>query len=123
MAEIVLGLATSHTPMLTLRAELWPSYARNDERNPELAVPPHGAVSATLVPRTVPPGTRDPEVADAIRRGYGDVLMDVPVASRFGRFLIEYLIEHDFDVAHMRYVKQPYGGRVARRYPTQQGEL
>src|SRR5256712_3861505 len=49
--------------------------------------------------------------------------MDVPVASRFGRFLIEYLIEHDFDVAHMRYVKQPYGGRVARRYPTKQGEL
>src|SRR2546427_5569341 len=56
-------------------------------------------------------------------RGYGDVPMDVPVASRFGRFLIEYLIEHDFDVAHMRYVKQPYGGGVARRYPTPQGEL
>jgi len=31
MAEIVLGLATSHTPMLTLPAELWPSYARNDD--------------------------------------------------------------------------------------------
>jgi len=79
--------------------------------------------SAPLIPRVVPPGTRDPEVAEAIMRGYGDVSMDVPVASRFGRFLIEYLIEHDFDVAHMRYVKQPYGGRVARRYPTKQGEL
>ena len=44
MAEIVLGLATSHTPMLTLPAELWPSYARNDERNRELAFPPHGLV-------------------------------------------------------------------------------
>src|SRR5262249_57512344 len=33
------------------------------------------------------------------------------------------LIEHDFDVAHMRYVKQPYGGRVGRRYPTPKGEL
>src|SRR5262249_36319811 len=44
MAEIVLGLATSHTPMLTLPAELWSSYARNDERNRELAFPPHGVV-------------------------------------------------------------------------------
>ena len=71
----------------------------------------------------MPPGTRDADVIEAIRRGYGDVAMDVPVASGFGRYLIEYLIEHDFDVAHMRYVKQPYGGRVARRYPTKQGEL
>jgi hypothetical protein len=198
MAEIVLGLATSHTPMLTLSAELWSSYARNDERNPELAFPPDGLVmpykealdsitpeararfrgpaayhaqaeacqraldelssslraakpditviigddqdewffednmpalaiywgdSAPLIPRTMPPGSRDAEVIEAIRRGYGDVPMDVPVASGFGRYLIEYLIEHDFDVAHMRYVKQPYGGRVARRYPTKQGEL
>ncbi len=44
MADIVLGLATSHTPMLTLPAELWPSFAKNDERNPELAFPPHGLV-------------------------------------------------------------------------------
>jgi 3-O-methylgallate 3,4-dioxygenase len=198
MADIVLGLATSHTPMLTLPAELWASYARNDERNPELAFPPHGVVmsykealesispeararfrgtdpyraqaeacqraldelsstlravnpditvivgddqdewffednmpafsvywgeTAPLIPRTMPPGSRDAEVIEAIRRGYGDVPMDVPVASGFGRYLIEYLIEHDFDVAHMRYVKQPYGGRVARRYPTRQGEL
>jgi hypothetical protein len=66
---------------------------------------------------------RDPEIAEAIIKGYGDVAMDVPVASRFGRFLIEYLMEHDVDVAHTRYVKQPYGGRVARRYPTKKGEL
>jgi Catalytic LigB subunit of aromatic ring-opening dioxygenase len=198
MAEIVLGLATSHTPMLTLPAELWASYAKNDERNPELAFPPHGVVmsykealgsispeararfrgtdpyraqaeacqraldelsstlravnpdvtvivgddqdewffednmpalsvfwgdTAPLIPRQMPPGTRDAAVIEAIRRGYGDVPMDVPVASGFGRYLIEYLIEHNFDVAHMRYVKQPYGGRVARRYPTRQGEL
>src|SRR5207245_6364326 len=74
--------------------------------------------TAPLIPRQVPPGTRDPEVIEAIRRGYGDVPMDVPVASAFGRYLIEYLIEHDFDVSHVRYVKQPYGGRIARRYPT-----
>jgi hypothetical protein len=198
MAEIVLGLGTSHTPMLTLPAELWSSYAQNDQKNQELAFPPHGLVmsyqegltardpearakfrgtepyaaqaeacqraldelsstlravnpditviigddqdewffednmpafsvywgdTAPLIPRTMPPGARDPEVIEAIRRGYGDVPMDVPVASGFGRYLIEYLIEHDFDVAHMRYVKQPYGGRVARRYPTTRGEL
>ncbi len=63
-------------------------------------------------------------MAEAVnRRGYGDVAMDVPVASGFGRYLIEYLIDHEFDVAHMRYLEQPYGGRVARRYPTRTGEL
>jgi 3-O-methylgallate 3,4-dioxygenase len=198
MAEIVLGIGTSHTPLLTLPADLWPAYARRDERNPELAYPPHGVVmsygealdavapevraryrgsapfgeqaascqraldelsrtlrdtspditiiigddqdewfyednmpalsvywgdTAPLIPRQVAATSPEREVTEAIRRGYGDVAMDVPVASRFGRFLIESLIERDFDVAHMRYVRQPYGGRVARRYPTRQGEL
>jgi hypothetical protein len=197
MADLVLGIGTSHTPLLSLPPELWPAYARGDETNPELAYPPHGWVMsyqealasvapevrakyqgpdafrtqaetcqralddlsrtlravnpditviitddqdewffednmpalavywgdrAPLIPRQLRPG-QDPRITQAIVRGYGDVAMDVPVASRFGRFLIEYLIEHDFDVAHMRYVKQPYGGRVARRYPTRQGEL
>jgi hypothetical protein len=49
--------------------------------------------------------------------------MDVPVASHFGRYLVEYLGDHDFDVAHVAQVKQPYGGKVARRYPTPDGEL
>ena len=198
MANLILGIATSHTPMLTLPPELWASYAQNDQRNRELAFPPHGQVmsydeglkgvtpeigakyrgeepyraqaeacqraldelsatlravtpditviigddqdewffednmpalsvfwgdTAPLIPRQMPPGTRDAAVIEAIRRGYGDVPMDVPVASAFGRYLIEYLCEHDFDVAHMRYVKQPYGGSIARRYPTRQGEL
>ena len=56
-------------------------------------------------------------------QGFGDVPMDVPVASRFGRFLVEYLCDHDFDVAHLTHVQQPYGGKVARRYPTPDGEL
>src|SRR4051794_25726988 len=55
--------------------------------------------------------------------GYGDVPIDVPVASRFGRFLVEYLCDHAFDVAHLTQVQQPYGGKVARRYPTPDGEL
>jgi 3-O-methylgallate 3,4-dioxygenase len=198
MADIVLGLGTSHTPLLSLPAELWPAYARRDEGNRELAFPPHGLVmpyqealgsvapeiraryrgaeafakqaetcqraldelsrtlresrpditiiigddqdewffednmpalsiywgdTAPLIPRQRPADAADGAIAEAIRRGYGDIAMDVPVASHFGRFLIEYLIEHDFDVAHMRYVRQPYGGRVARRYPTRNGEL
>lgn len=198
MAEIVLGLGTSHTPLLTLPADLWPAYAERDRRNPELAFPPDGLVmsykealaavapevraryrgtqpfreqaercqqsldelsrtlrevqpditivigddqdewfyednmpafavywgeTAPLLPRQPPPSSRDDGVAQAIIRGYGDIPLDVPVASRFGRYLIEYLIEHDFDVAHMTHVRQPYGGRVARRYPTKDGEL
>ncbi len=92
-----------------------------EDNMPALSV--YWGETAPLIPRTMPPGSRDAAVIEAIRRGYGDVAMDVPVASGFGRYLIEYLIEHDFDVAHMRYVKQPYGGSVARRYPTKQGEL
>jgi len=198
MAQIVLGLATSHTPMLALSADLWGSYAQRDAENPELAFPPDGLVmpykealgvvpaetrskyrgtepyaaqaeqcqraldelsatlrstdpdvtivitddqdewffednmpalaiywgdTAPLRPRWMPPNVRDQAVAEAITRGYGDVPMDVPVPSVFGRYLIEYLIEHDFDVAHVRDVKPLYGGRVARRYPTRNGEL
>ena len=198
MAQIVLGLATSHTPMLALSADQWSSYANRDQENRELAFPPDGLVmpyaealasvapevkakfrgpeaypeqsdacqraldqlatslrearpdvtvvitddqdewffednmpalavywgdTAPLRPRYVPQGVRDREVIEAITRGYGDVPMDVPVASGFGRYLIEYLIEHDFDVAHLRYPKDLYGGRVARRYPTKNGEL
>ena len=198
MAEIVLGIGTSHTPLLTLPARLWPVYALADERNRELAYPPHGLVmpyqealehvspevrgkyrgpeafevqatacrraldelsgtlrgvnpdvtvivtddqdewffednmpalsvywgeTAPLIPRQPPRHVQDREVAEAVVRGYGDVPMDVPVASGLGRFLIEYLSEHDFDVAHTRHLQQPYGGRVARRYPTPAGEL
>ena len=44
MAEIVLGLGTSHTPMLTIPAEMWETYAQGDQRIPELAYPPTGQV-------------------------------------------------------------------------------
>ena len=182
MAEIVLGIGTSHTPMLTLPARgCWPAYAERDARNPELAFPPDGLVmsyqdahdyiaadvraryrgpggfhaqaeacqqaldelsstlrgvkpditivigddqdewfyednmptfsvywgeTAPLIPRLAPVSTRDCEPLPRLSlRGYGDIPLDVPVASRFGRFLIEFLIEHDFDVAHMRYAQ------------------
>ena len=36
MAEIVLGLGTSHSPMLSLPAELWGEFAARDKGNPML---------------------------------------------------------------------------------------
>jgi 3-O-methylgallate 3,4-dioxygenase len=196
MAKIVLGIGTSHTPMLSLPPELWPEYARGDQRNPELSFPPHGYVmpfthaeetlkaegksryagtepfeeqaarfkralatlattlqqaepdvtviisddqdewfyehnmprfavywgeSVPLIPRATPPDAS--EISRMIARGYGDTPLEVPVANRFGRHLLEYLCDHDFDPAHITHVQQPYGGRVARRYPTPDGEL
>src|SRR5690349_3888172 len=194
MARIVLGLGTSHTPLLSLPAEMWPEYARNDERNPELSYPPSGQVrpfaeaverlkgtthyagpepfqdqaarfrtaldtlaatlqdtapditiiisddqdewfyehnmprfavywgeSVPLIPRAVPPTATD--MGRRIALGYGDTPLEVPVAAAFGRFLVEYLGDHDFDVAHSTHVQQPYGGKIARRYPTPDGEL
>src|SRR5438034_3631606 len=44
MADLVLGIGTSHTPLLSLPADRGPAYARRDERNPELAFPPEGLV-------------------------------------------------------------------------------
>ncbi|HEY0581517.1 MAG TPA: hypothetical protein VGE94_04995 [Chloroflexota bacterium] len=196
MAKIVLGIGTSHTPLLALPPEMWPEYAKGDERNPELAFPPNGMVmpfpqavetlaaegqsryagpepfkeqagrfkgaldilaetlqsaqpdvtviisddqdewfyehnmprfavywgeTIPLIPRSLVPGAS--EMATRIAQGYGDVPMDVPVHSRFGRYLVEYLGDHDFDIAHMTHAQQPYGGKVARRYPTPDGEL
>src|SRR5687767_4831484 len=40
MAEIVLGIGKSHTPLLSLPPDLWETYAQNDRRNPELLAPP-----------------------------------------------------------------------------------
>src|SRR5437879_5976420 len=36
MAQIVLGLCTSHTPQLSTPAEVWPEHGKNDRRNPWL---------------------------------------------------------------------------------------
>jgi hypothetical protein len=197
MAEIVLGMGTSHTPLLSLAPELWPAYAQRDAANPELAYPPNGWVmsyqegleyipaetrakyqgekafaaqaaafkkaldtlagtlqavkpdvtiiisddqdewfydhnmprfsiywgdTVPLRPRPVAPGG-NPDIAKAMVSGYGDVPMEVPVASQFGRYLLEYLCEHDFDIGYLTHAAKSYGGKVARRYPTKNGEL
>ena len=91
-----------------------------EDNMPALAV--YWGDSAPLVPRKLRTDV-DPETARLIRDGYGDMAMDVPVASAFGRFLVERLVEHEFDVAHFNEVKERYGGRVTYRYPTRTGEL
>ena len=44
MAKIVLGLGTSHSPMLAQPPELWAVHGENDARNKELVFPPEGLV-------------------------------------------------------------------------------
>ncbi len=201
MARIVLGIGTSHTPLLSLPGDRWFEYSQGDLRNPELVFPPDGiamsydeAVSsyvkqdikdrlqdendfavnsarctaaldklaevltavkpdvtvivsddqdewfyddnmpafaiywgdrAPVIPR--PPGPmgaiRSPEMIQLISDGYGDQYVDVEIASPLARYLIEYLMDHDFDIAQMNYVNEQYGGKVARHYPTRDGEL
>jgi len=86
---------------------------------PALAV--YWGQTAPIVPLGAPPGM-NPSTAQLMSAGYGDVAMDVPVASTFGRFLIEHLIAHDIDVSHLNSVEPRYGGTVTRRYPTAAGE-
>jgi 3-O-methylgallate 3,4-dioxygenase len=44
MAEIVLGLGTSHSPVLSMPPEGMPDYAAGDRRNKQLLKPPTGAL-------------------------------------------------------------------------------
>lgn len=79
--------------------------------------------SVPIKPRTLAAGFRDPDIMQSIADGYGDMAMDVPVASDLGRHVIEYMIANDFDVSHFTYLHDTYGGQVARRYPKEHGEL
>lgn len=197
MAEIVLGIGTSHSPMLALDPEDWAHYASRDTGIKELCFPPEGlsmafdeardyvsdeikskprdletfraqaaacqrgiavladtlqevdpdvlvivsddqdewffegnmpslAVywgdSVRIIPRTGPfAGLRQP-AADAVHASNGDAVLDVPVPTDLGRHAIDTLMDSGFDVAHMRYMEQEYGGKITRRYPTRTGE-
>ncbi|PZC47971.1 MAG: OH-DDVA oxygenase/3-O-methylgallate 3,4-dioxygenase [Chloroflexi bacterium] len=191
MAKIVLGIGTSHSPMLSMAKEQWGPYAQVDKLSREggFVTPPDGQVMlyeelekfrrsqpivatidkmcrdevffdqweraqvaiATLgktlrdakpdaviivsddqdellfedvmpslglywgktmriVPRLETPGM--PEAIRSALWGYGDVEMDVPVDHELGAHLIHFLIEHDFDIAHSRYMKEETGGTI-----------
>jgi 3-O-methylgallate 3,4-dioxygenase len=64
----------------------------------------------------------DPQITKLIADGYGDVPLDVPVHARLGRHLIEFLADHDFDVAHFTESAEEHGGRIVRRLPREHGE-
>jgi len=44
LAEIVLGVGTSHSPMLSIPGELWNEYGAEDHERADLAYPPDGRV-------------------------------------------------------------------------------
>ena len=191
MAEIVLGIGTSHSPMLSMPKEQWAPYAETDKFNREggFVAPPDARVllyddleqyrqsqpvAATinkmcredvffeqwdrcqaaitklgetlravepdaviivsddqdellfddmmpslglywgktmrLIPRPEMPGM--PEPIRSALWGYGDVDMEVPVDQELGAHLISYLVDHDFDIAHSRYLKEQPGGVI-----------
>ena len=184
MAEIVLGMGTSHSPMLSMSAEMWPEYAKGDVRIRDLLTVPDGRnttfdellktappdYAQQLTPQTfaaqwadcqrgiqeleqtlkdvrpdtliifgddqdeiffddnmpsvavywgetmkIIPRNPPPTAPPAIRAsawGYGDKEKDFPVDVPLARHLIDYLIEHDFDVAHWRYMRDEYGGTI-----------
>ena len=44
MAQIVLGIGTSHTPLLALPPEMWAEYAKGDRNMTDLVYPPDARV-------------------------------------------------------------------------------
>ena len=186
MAKVVLGIGTSHTPMISTPPDYWGAHGEaNDKRNKELLSHKHdGSVvpydqlleeaggrfdsmvtverfkenydrlqhgiselaktlkevnpdaviivsddqdealfednmpmfqvywgeTAHLLPRKPPPTAPEPTRLSA--SGYGDVEMNVPVDTELGLHLIEYLVDHDFDIAHSRYQHDEYGGNI-----------
>ena len=46
MARLAFGIGTSHSPMISQPAEMWPVHAEGDKRNKELCRPPTGEVMA-----------------------------------------------------------------------------
>ena len=62
MAEIVLGIGTSHSPMLSLAPDLWSLPQERDKLNRELVAPPEGTVLTyeQLLERA------DPKIAEGI---------------------------------------------------------
>jgi hypothetical protein len=66
--------------------------------------------SMHLIPRHI--GDNAPQIVRDSAWGYGDVEMDVPVDAELGLHLIHHLVEADFDVGHIRYQNDQYGGAV-----------
>ncbi|MBX5468100.1 MAG: hypothetical protein K6U14_11505 [Firmicutes bacterium] len=83
-----------------------------DDLMPAIAI--YWGATVPLIPRR-PMG--DTEVDRAIARGYGDRELEVPVASELARWIIDHLMERDFDIAQFSEIREQYGGRLVRRLP------
>lgn len=174
MAKIVLGIGTSHTPMISTPPELWAEAGERNKLSKELLSHKHdgsvvpyetllaeaggrfdhmvgleqfkanyarlqvGVAELNKTMKEVKPdvvvvvsddqdeilfednmpmfcvywGDSFHQSATKSADGTGDKEMEVPVDSALGQHLIEYLVDHDFDVAHMRYMKEQYGGSI-----------
>src|SRR5438067_8652472 len=56
-----------------------------------------------------------PNMSEAIRISaavYGTEVIDYPVETNLGKYLVSELAERDFDVAQSRYMKEAYGGTI-----------
>ncbi len=63
MAEIGLGIGTSHSPMLMQPAELWANHALNDQRNKELCFAPSGEILSFEYARKPGTGLSQPSIS------------------------------------------------------------
>jgi 3-O-methylgallate 3,4-dioxygenase len=92
-----------------------------DDNMPSLAI--YWGESVRMIPRPRPTAgsPRDIGITQMINDGYAAMEADIPVDASLGRFLIEYLVEHDFDVSHMHHPRSTYSGSVHRRYPRADG--
>lgn len=80
-----------------------------DDNMPSLSI--FWGESWTLRPWKSPrPGA--PPLFETFQRGWGDRELTVPVDAKLGEYLITGLIDHDFDIAHFRYLRDEYGGSV-----------
>ena len=80
-----------------------------DDNYPSISV--YWGDTLTHYPRD---GSR-PNMTDAIRLAssvYGTEIIEYPVETSLGLHLITDLVDHDFDVAHSRYLKPEYGGTI-----------
>lgn len=199
MAQIVLGVAAVHTPLVILPPEDWVEFAERDYQSKELVFPPDGlgrsyadahanhvsdeikskpltldvfraqyaasqaaldnlkksmeeakpdvviivsddqdewfyddnmpalsiywGDSVPMIPRPDPVGgtERERELQKKVNDGYMGRHADIPVEGALGRYLIERLMEDDFDIGQMTYVSEQYQGSVRRRYPAAGG--
>ena len=70
MAQIVLGLGTSHSPQLSTPPELWHNHGERDKRNPDLRKPDGRVYAYEEVLASAPPSMQKELTPDTWRARY-----------------------------------------------------